>query len=242
MQPNQPYQQYANPPGQVPDYLPVNPDKKDRPWQFIIPLIALSVLFLGTTIFAIWAFNSRQQYKNESDKITAKAVALAVQVESTKKDNEFTEKEKSPLKNYKGPDAYGGLDISYPKTWAAYISQSDRGTSPIDGYFHPSYVPAVVNGGTAYALRVQVSNKSYAEELKQFESKVKSGKVVIGAYSPKNVPGVSGSRLNGEIIDKQKGSMVVIPLRDKTLKISTESQEFLGDFDNIILANLKFVP
>jgi len=36
--------------------------------------------------------------------------------------------------------------------------------------------------------------------------------------------------------------MILLPLRDKTLKISTESQQFVGDFDNIILANLKFVP
>ena len=44
--------------------------------------------------------------------------------------------------------------------------------------------------------------------------------------------------LNG---DKQ-GTMIILPVRDKTLKIWTEGNEFVGDLDKIILANLSFVP
>jgi hypothetical protein len=36
--------------------------------------------------------------------------------------------------------------------------------------------------------------------------------------------------------------MLVIKVRDKTLEISTESNDYLNDFNNIILASLTFVP
>ncbi len=240
MNPDQQYQQYAQPPG-MPPLMPANSAKRHHPWGLIISLILFILLFLAATGFGLWAFTGRQQYKNDSDKISAKAVEAAIQQEDSKKDNEFTEKEKNPLKSYQGPETYGSLDISYPKTWAAYIIQTDRATIPVDGYLHPNYVPGV-GSGTAYALRVQVTSQSYEQEMKQFEGKVKAGKVTVSAYAPKNVSGVSGSRVDGEINTGQKDSMVVLPLRDKTIKISTESQEFVKDFDTIILANLKFVP
>lgn len=241
MDPNQQYQQYAQPPGPPPGLMPAHSARRHHSWGLILALAVFVLLFLGAAGFGIWAFNSRGQYKNQSDKITEKAVAAAVQQEATKKDNEFTEKEKFPLKAYQGPDTYGSLDISYPKTWAAYVVQTDRAATPIDGYFHPNYVPGT-NSGTAYALRVQVTSQAYEQEMKQFEGKVKAGKVVVSAYAPKNVQGVTGSRVQGEITPGQKDVMILLPLRDKTVKISTESQDFLKDFDDIILANLKFVP
>lgn len=199
------------------------------------------VLFIAAASFGIWAYGSRQDYKQNTDKKIAAAVEVAVQEESTRKDNEFVEKEKSPLKTYQGAAAYGSLGISYPKTWSAYVVETDKGNTPIDGYFHPNFVPGL-QSQTAFALRVQVSNQSYDQEMKQFESKVKSGAVAVTPYISKNVPTVTGARVDGEINQGQKNSMVLLPIRDKTIKISTESQQFLSDFNDIVLANLKFVP
>lgn len=244
MQPNQPYQQYAYPPGMPPqntNNMQPQSAPKGHPWGLIIGLVIFVLLTLVAASFGIWAFAERQNYKDNSDKISAKAVAVEIQKEDTKKDNEFLEREKSPLKTYVGPDTYGSISLSYPKTWAAYVVQTDAGQIPIDGYLHPGFVPGV-QSGTAFALRVQVVNRPYDLELKQFEGKVKSGKVTVAAYVPKNVSGVTGSRINGEINMGQKDAMVLLPVRDKTIEISTQSQQFLGDFENIILANLKFVP
>lgn len=242
MDPNQQYQQYSQPPGAPPtNPMPAYSAKPHRPWGLIGTLVIFVLLFLGAAGAGFWAYNERQQYKNESDKITAKAVAAAKQQEATKKDNEFTEKEKFPLKTFEGPDTYGGLDIVYPKTWSAYVVQADQTSAPVDGYFHPGHVPGV-KSGTAFALRVQVINQTYDQEMKQFEGKVKSGKVKVIAYTPKNVAGVVGSRVDGEINNGQKNTMILLPVRDKTIKLSTEAPQFLGDFEKIILENLKFTP
>lgn len=242
MDPNQQYQQYSQPPGMPPVApLTANSGKHHKPWGLIIALILFVLLFISALGFGFWAYSGRQQYKNEADKITAKAVAVAKLEEATKKDSEFTEKEKNPYKKYEGPDTYGGLDIVYPKTWSAYVVQADRTGTPVDGYFHPGHVPDI-KSETAFALRVQVTSQSYEHEMKQFEGKVKSGKVKVTAYAPKNVAGVVGSRVEGEIRNGQKNTMVLIPIRDKTIKLSTESPQFAADFENIILANLKFTP
>ncbi|MES2971500.1 MAG: hypothetical protein V4702_04210 [Patescibacteria group bacterium] len=244
MPPNQPFQPYPVPVG-MPPSMPNSQSansKKPRRWGLIIALVIFVILFIAASVFGIWAFAERQDYKFNSDIKAAKAVEIAKQQESTRKDNEFLEKEKSPLKTYFGPEAYGSLNISYSKIWSAYVVQTDRSALPLDIYFHPNFVPGIQQTGLAFALRVQIVNQPYDQELKQHESKVTSGKVSVKPYVPKNVPSVAGSRLDGEINLGQKNSMVLLPLRDKTLKISTESQQFVGDFDTIILENLKFIP
>ncbi len=238
-QTNQPFQPYPTPAGH-PAQMPAK-HKKAGSLGLIVALVLFILLFLGAASFGLWAYASRQDYKANSDQKSAKAVEIAIQQESTRKDNEFLEKEKNPLKTYQGPAAYGSLSINYPKTWGAYVVEADRAAMPVDGYFHPNFVPGV-QSQTAFALRVQVSSQSYEQEMKQFDGKVKSGKVTVTPFVAKNVPGVTGARVDGEINQGQKNSMILLPIRDKTIKISTESQQFIGDFNNIILANLKFVP
>lgn len=226
--------------GQPPEFQPKSSKKKHH-WGIIITITLLVLLLIGSLIFGIWSYMKMQDYKTNSDQKSSKAVAIAVQKEDSKKDQEFTEKEKYPLKPYLGPDTYGGINMQYPKTWAAFITQTDGGPTPIDGYFYPNFVPGI-QSGTNFAVRLQVTSQTYDQEMKQFESKVRAGKVTVSPIVLKNVPSVTGSRVTGEVKTGQKDVMVLLPLRDKTIKISTESPEFQPDFDNIILPNLKFTP
>lgn len=232
-----PPQQGYPPMPQAPVQLPKSKSKLG----LILTLVFFVLLSLSAIGFAAWAYASMQDYKNNSDEKSKAAVTVALKKEDTKKDNEFAEKEKSPYKIYQGPTAYGSVKITYPKTWAAYIEERDRNSTPVNGYFHPSFVPDT-SGGTAFALRIEVTNRSYDQELKNFDSSVKTGKVTVRPFVAKNVPSVTGARVDGEIEKDKKGSMILLPLRDKTIKISTQAQQFVPDFDNIVLANLKFVP
>lgn len=210
----------------------------------LIPLILVSLFFIGAASFAAWAYSSRQDFKYNSDKKAAAAVEVAKKQTSTEKDNEFLEKEKYPLRHYTGPAAYGSVDVQYPKTWSAYVTEAGNGSTPIVGYFHPSFVPSTAQGqsSNSFALRLEVANTSYDQTLKQFDGNVKAGKVKVSPYKAPKVPSVLGARIDGEVVNGKQGSMVLIPLRDKTLKIWTEANNFKGDFDNIIMANIVFVP
>ena len=207
----------------------------------LIPFIGVIVLFLAAASFGVWSYMSRQDYKNNTDKKISTAVASAKKQTTTLKDNEFVQKEKRPLKSYNGPEAYGSVIIKYPKTWSAYVVEGGNSTNPVDGYFNPDFVPGV-QSTTVYALRVQVVPGSYSSELDRFDSGSKSGKVKVAPFKFPKVPGVVGARINGEIEVGKNGSIVMVPLRDKTLKIFTEANQFVDDFNRLILPNVKFSP
>jgi hypothetical protein len=209
--------------------------------SWLIAFILTLLVLFGAAGFGFWAFNSRQDYKNHVDAKINMAVSAAEKQLSAKKEVEFAEKEKNPLRTYHGPAAYGSLNLSYPKTWAAYIDESARTLNPVDGYLNPAFVPAI-DGQSNMALRFQVVGSSYTSIAKTFETNIKSGKLTATPYTLPKVPGIVGLRLDGEVETGKQGAVIILPLRDKTLKVWTQSTQFVPDFNNIILANLSFEP
>jgi hypothetical protein len=212
--------------------------------SLLIPLVIISTLLLGALGFGFWAFAGMQDYKNNSDQKSAVAVAAADKVLSAKKDLEFAEKEKSPLSSYTAPSSFGSLNLQYPKTWSAYVVEKE--TSPgVNGYMFPGYVPDIANRTVLFALRFQVVDNSYDKVLKTFEGLVKSGKVTVAAYQAPKVTTVVGSKLTGQVVigsGAKTGTLVLLPLRDKTIQIWTEGDKFQTDFNDIVLANMTFIP
>lgn len=209
----------------------------------MIPLISLAVLFVSAAAFGYWAFSQRQDYKNNTDqKVAAAVIVNTKSVQATDASN-YAEQSKNPLTVYSGPDAYGSIKLSYPKTWSAYIDTT-ASSVPFDGYFNQTYVPATGSKQT-YMLRVQISSSSYSSTLDQYQGQITSGDVQVAPYSLPKVPKVAGSILTGAVLpdDTQgQGTMVLLPLRDKTLMIWTESPSYLKDFNTYILPNFTFSP
>ena len=206
----------------------------------LIPLIAAVVLLLAAAGFGAWAFNGRQDYKNHSDQKSAVASAAAVKVAQAADAKKFAEEAKNPLKPFVGPSAYGSITVQYPKTWSGYVVENSG--TPLTAYFLPNVVTDVNAQDAAFALRLQVVNQTYAQVMQTYESAVQSKKVTVAPYSLPKVPSVVGSRIDGQISTNNQGSVVVIPLRNVTMLISTESQDFEADFNNIILPNATFSP
>jgi hypothetical protein len=208
--------------------------------SLVLPLVIVSVFLVGSLGFGIWAFMGRADYKDNSDQKVTAAVKVAVAAEDVKKDAAFAEKEKSPVKSYTASSSLGSLSFQYPKTWSAYIVESSGGQT-LDGYFSPNIVPDI-KSDTSFALRIQIVNTSYAAVLKTFDTNTKNGKVAAAAYRAPKVNESLGTMLTGLIDTKKQGVLVLLPLRDKTIRIWTEGEDFRGDFNDIVLANLTFVP
>lgn len=207
----------------------------------LIPLVLALVFFLGTLGFGLWSYAGRQDYKNNVDQKIATAVDVAQKETATSKDNEFIEREKQPLKEYKGPAAYGGVQIRYPKTWSAYVDETAKSGSPLDGYFHPNFVPGLQTDSN-FALRIQVVDRSFADELRTYDGQIKAGKATAQPYKPVNVADVVGIRIEGEAVQRKQGIVILLPSRDKTIKISTEAEQYKKDFNENVLPNLSFTP
>lgn len=218
----------------------------------LVSLILTIVLLIGAIGFGIWAFSSRQDYKNNTDSKVAAAVTVAKQQESAAKDKIFAEESKSPLKTYAGPQAYGSIVLEYPKTWSSYIidtsSSSNSGSTPVNGYFHPGSVPSVQDDASIFSLRIQVLSQSYSETLSGISSNSSStNPPVVKPYALPKVPKTVGVEVTGTLpvsggSGQKTGTMIILPLRSQTLELWTEGTQYTNDFNKYILPNFSFSP
>jgi hypothetical protein len=211
----------------------------------VVLAFTFGILFILAAAFAGWAFMGRQDYKNNSDKKSAVSVEAAKKVQAAELQKKFDEDYKNPNKSYQGPIAFGSVSFNYPKTWSAYIEES----TSVNGFFYPDKVPSI-QSGTAFALRAELVNSPYSQVLQQYNSDVKTGKLKASAYVPPKMAGVAGvqpgTKLDGVVNRNQggdqTGSLVLVQVRDKTLKIYTESPNFLPDYNNTVLTSLTYLP
>lgn len=224
------------------------PKSRGRPWGWIISTILLVVFLIGALVFAFWAFGERQDYKNRSDKKAAAAVEVAKKQQSEVDNKRFAEELKNPLKTYVGPDAYGRVAIEYPKTWSGYVVTNPTASSGalVDASFHPDVVPGTASNSSenrpALALHVRVVNDTYDTYVKKYDNYIKQGALKAEPYALPKMPNQVGTKFTGKISNQLNGTEVVIPLRDKTLIIGTDTDQFLPDFNTYILPNVSFVP
>jgi len=208
-----------------------------------VPLILVTLGLFAVGGLAYYEAGQASDYKNNVDQKVEVARQEAEKTISDQKDKAFAEKEKSPYIVWTGPAAYGSLKIQYPRTWSAYVdAPANANGRPVNGYFSPGQVPSISDQSNVYALRVYIVQQAYDGIVKQFANKQKSGTVTIQPYQSPNVPNIVGVRIDGEVQQKKQGAMIILPFRDKTLEIWTESNEFKPDFDNIILPNFTLVP
>lgn len=210
----------------------------------IIAIIILAVFLIATLIFGGWAYSNMNNYKNKTNQKINQALAAKSAQLQTQAQNAF---DAVNTYRYDGSPTYGSISFRYPKTWSAYVDTTNN-SEPINGYFYPSQVPGL-QSKTAYALRVELVNSDYTQLLQSYTSLISEGKVTSKAYVPPKLAGAAnvtpGVYLSGQINNSdptQNGDMVIIKVRDKTLQIYTESQDFKDDFNNVILAGLAFAP
>ena len=228
-------------------YQPVSYNSGSGRGKSIIFTVVMVLLLVGSLIFGGWAFKNMQDYKNNSDKKSAAAVEAAKKAQAIQLQAQFDEQSKSPNKVFHGSPTYGSISFNYPKTWSAYVDTSNS-SEPINAYFHPNEVPGT-QSKTAYALRLELVSTDYAQVIQQLNSSITAGKTTAKAYLPPKLSGLAnvqpGTLFSGQVNQQdqtQRGTLLAIKVRDKTLEISTQSNDYLPDFTNTILASLNFAP
>ncbi len=210
-------------------------------------MIGALILLLGMSlIFGLWSFSKMSDYKNNSDAKVAAAVKTAAAAAAAKQKAADDQQNKSPYKVFKGSATYGSVTFKYPRGWSAYVDTTQQ-NEPINGYFFPGEVPGI-QSTTAFALRVELLSTDYSQIAQQFSSNIQSGDVGAKAYLPPKLKGVAnvqaGTLFSGKVTgdDTKTGTLLAIRVRDKTLEISTQSKDYLSDFNKIVLASLSFAP
>ncbi|MFI5270748.1 MAG: hypothetical protein ACHQT9_01750 [Candidatus Saccharimonadales bacterium] len=204
--------------------------------------LVISVVFLVAAIgFGVWAFMSRQDYKNNTDKKIADAIVVQQNKDSTIEKNQLAQDQKNPLLTYTGPSQYGGIIMKYPKTWSALIDdRGDNASAPVNAYFGSPVLSSVSDQNTIFALRMQVVNQAYANIVQSYVGHPsKSNPIVSSAYSLPSLPNVVGVKIYFQANDE---TLILLPLRASTIELWTTSSNFIDDFNNIILKNFTFSP
>jgi hypothetical protein len=201
----------------------------------LIAIIGLSILVLGAGSLAIWALINYNEQKTNVDGKIDLAVAEAKKVQGDADEVKFAEREKEPNREFVGPEDYGRLTFTYPKTWSVYVARDVAKGGDYEAYLNPVTVPPV-SATQQYSLRVLIEEKDYDQVVKSYENLVKKGDLRSSATSAN---GNNGTRLDGSFTKDIRGSAVLYKIRDKTLTIRTDADTFKPDFENII-KTIKF--
>jgi hypothetical protein len=210
-----------------------------------LPVIIAIVLGLTTAIAAgafIWSYGQMLHYKNDADVIVAEAVTDAKDQQFQADELAFLEEAKKPYNHFAGPSDFGSVSFDYPKTWSVYNVKNYKDGYQV--YLYPNVMPPI-GEDTALALRLSVENKAYDETVKSYSGDAEKGTLTAAPWTvgqTDDFAGFKGTRLDGQIGKSLNGSIVLFKVRDKTLALRTDASTWLGDFDNIILNSLKFVP
>jgi hypothetical protein len=208
-----------------------------------VPFIFVILLLICSVIFGLWAFQSRQSYKNDETQAIASAVATATA--QTKKSDaaQYLIDSENPLAVYTGPQEYGSVVMRYPKTWSAYVSENDGSGTPIDSFFDPGILPNLNTTTAAFALRFQVISQTYDQIASGFVNEAKQGTVTVAPYAFPRVPSNIGIKINGPVgPNNLTGEEIIVPVRSQTIVLWEEGAQNLPTFNNTILPNFSFLP
>lgn len=224
MQPAQPVPQSAPRPVAP---LPVKNENKIG----LIKNIAIAVLAVIAVSFIALFFlkaSDNNKLSNDFDAQVEASIAAMTDAELTKLENEFSEKYKQPFEKFIGPEDYGRLEFSYPKTWSVYVASDATSSRNFTAYFNPKQVDAI-SESRPYALKVEILNETYDTVNQKYkQNKELSGSAATIGGGAAVI--YSGSLLNGE----HSGKIAIFKIRDKTVVITTFDAAYENDFKSII--------
>ena len=204
---------------------------------WMVGAIGALVLFVVTGGLAIWAYMAYSQEKTAVDSRISVAEAKAREEQAAADREKFNEEAKNPRIQFVGPNEYGRVSFLYPKTWSVYVDRNGSDRGDYRAYLHPMLVPPVSGQTSRFALRLEILNSDFDKVLGQYTSLIKKGDVKSSSVE---FNGNAATRLDGAFSKDLRGSVVLMRVRDKTIRFSTDADTFKHDFETI-LATVTFV-
>lgn len=222
---------YPNQPVVSPDPSPASPREKrgfNLPAIMAVVMLILAIGLGALAIIYIGKFNKAQTNVNQQ-KNEAATIAKAEQKKIDEK--EFAEAAKKPFRTYQAPGVLGAIKVEFPKDWNVYAVEDENSQTQLDVYMYPGVVRAPQSTTEPYAFRIKLAQSLYTETLEKYQKDVEKG--ILTAKNV-TVSGITGTRLEGQIEKGRTGVLILLPIRDKTLFLWTESNNYLNDYNGII--------
>lgn len=187
----------------------------------------LAVTFIG---LFIWKYLEWDNVKTDVDGQIDAAVAMAIAENTTKLENEFTEREKYPYKTFTGPTDYGSLSFEYPKTWNLYIDCDTSNGGDFEAYLNPGEVQPV-SASTINALRVVIRDSAFDNVVRTYNSAVQSGRLSVVT---RPIGNTVANVYAGELSNNIRGIVTIFKLRDKTVLLQTDAELFADEYYKLL--------
>lgn len=204
---------------------------------WMITAICGITLFLAASALGVWALVSYVEQKADVDGRVSLAVAEAVKKQSAEDEAKFQESYKNPKIEFVGPSEYGRVSFMYPKTWSVYVDKDGTNRTDYVAYFHPVSVPPVSSKDSRYALRLEILNRNFDDVLKSYKSLIDKGDL---KSSTPEYNGNASTRLDGAFSKELRGSVVLMSVRDKTIRLSADADTFKPDLA-AVLETIEFI-
>lgn len=203
---------------------------KRHSWVETVALVFACLIAITFAGLFIWKYMEWDSVKTDVDGQIDAAVAIAVSENTTKLENEFTEREKYPYKTFSGPADYGSLSFEYPKTWNVYIAKDAATGGDFEAYFNPGEVQPV-STTTINALRVTIQNQSFDSVVRSYDNAIKNGTLSI---STRNIGSAVANIYTGQITRDMRGVIAIFKIRDKTVTLRTDAELFADEFYKLL--------
>lgn len=220
----------GNPLASQETYLhPVTPQKKHNIIETLILLATIVIAIVFIWLY-IQKYGEWKGLRMDVDEQIDAAVAMAIAENTTKMEEEFLIREKSPYRDFTGPADYGSLGFKYPKTWSVYIDKDASNGGDFEAYLNPVEVEPI-SSTTINALRVTIRNSSFDSVVTSYDNYVMSGSL---ALTTRNVGGVLANIYTGQLPNGIQGILAAFKLRDKTVLIQTDAELFANEFYQLL--------
>lgn len=199
--------------------------------------VVSAILLILTLVFGARAFINGQDLADANQQGQQEGAAT----QKVADEKAYTEEKNSDFRTYTAPDYAGQFRINIPKSWSIETTPND-GINTISALSSPDYVE---NKQDKYPLRFALINKKIDDVKKPLDNltKEKDPKKRKLNVEDITVSGIQGYKYTGQIASKvPKGTLVLIPLRDKTFSVQTDdNDQYLTVFTSIV-ANLGLNP
>jgi hypothetical protein len=211
---------------------------KTLQYALIATGVVAVILFVLVIVYAVQANNANakaQTAQQDGQKQGAEA-------QKAVDDKKIAEDKVSDTRTYYAPDFAGSFSIAIPKVWSLSTTPNDSG-STISGISNPDLIDTKAD---KYALRFGLRNQTYSQMKNTLDQQTKqknsAGKTSLSS-TPATVSGVEGTRYTGQISNKvPNGTIIIVPIRDKTFTIETDDNAVYSSVFNTIVASVKLNP
>lgn len=202
----------------------------------LLKTIVIIILSLTTIAFAglfIWKQMEYASVQSDVNGQISDAVEKAKYEQKEEDLAKFSEEEKYPLRPFTGPVDYGQLSFEYPKTWSLYIASDAANGGNYVAYFNPLAVEAI-SDNAANALRLVIYDEPFESVVGKFQKAISDPKSGL-TMSTVEVNGIVMNRYVGKMPGTDyNGAFVIFKIRDKSVLIRTDAEQFMGDFDALL--------